>query len=414
MREAMSRKKSLILYGGTYLNKGGAAIAYGTLKVLKELGIDFKYIIDPEPFFPFDLLDVVPIYRFSDTLSTNSLPSVNPIYTYKPFLKCLIKSHKSEIKLLRGKPIWHIGDSPFSDKRSVLSVIGQVIALQTLKAATNGKVIIGGISLEYPRTKIGKLILQHFFRKNADYLFVRGKETYATLQELGVSSEKISMICDFAFYLDKKESEETKNLSKLIREANKPAVALIFREYSYGRHREKYIEGIKKFASKLEEHDCKVFFIPTSYSYLLPENDQIFLEKVVGVDTRQIINIKDFCPEEIISIFSNFDVVISARLHGAVYGALANVPTIHLYEDRKSLEVIGNVFGNAIPLIKLFDFAEGNESNEIARIVENLLRKKNEISFEIKSRLKTTRENSIGKLRYVLLEEKHLLEETNK
>ncbi len=101
-------------------------------------------------------------------------------------------------------------------------------------------------------------------------------------------------------------------------------------------------------------------------------------------------------------------------MHGAVYGALANVPTIHLYEDRKSLEVIGNVFGNAIPLIKLFDFAEGNESNEIARIVGNLLRKKNEISFEIKSRLKTTRENSIGKLRYVLLEEKHLLEETNK
>jgi len=414
MREAMSGEKSLILCGGTYLNKGGAAIAYGTLKVLKELAIDFKYIIDPEPFFPFDLLDVVPIYRFSDTLTTNSLLSVNPIYTYKPFLKCLIKSHKSEIKLLRGKPIWHIGDSPFSDKRSVLSVIGQVIALQTLKAATNGKVIIGGISLEYPRTKIGKLILQHFFRKNADYLFVRGKETYATLQELGVPSEKISMICDFAFYLDKKESEETKNLSKLIREANKPAVALIFREYSYGRHRAKYIEGIKKFASKLEEHDCKVFFIPTSYSYLLPENDQIFLEKVVGVDTRQIINIKDFCPEEIISIFSNFDVVISARLHGAVYGALANVPTIHLYEDRKSLEVIGNVFGNAIPLIKLFDFAEGNESNEIARIVGNLLRKKNEISFEIKSRLKTTRENSIGKLRCVLLEEKHLLEETNK
>ena len=45
--------RTLTLYGGTYLNKGGAAIAYGTLKALKELGIDYGYIIDPEPFFSY-------------------------------------------------------------------------------------------------------------------------------------------------------------------------------------------------------------------------------------------------------------------------------------------------------------------------------------------------------------------------
>jgi hypothetical protein len=32
----------IVLYGGTYLNKGGAAIAYGTFQVLRNLGVDFK------------------------------------------------------------------------------------------------------------------------------------------------------------------------------------------------------------------------------------------------------------------------------------------------------------------------------------------------------------------------------------
>jgi len=410
MKNESQSERTLTLYGGTYLNKGGAAIAYGTLKVLKELDISFKYIIDPEPFFPFDLLDVVPIYRFSDTLSTNSLPSISLLYTYKPFLKCLINSCKSEIKMLRGNPIWHIGDSPFSDKRSALSVIGQVIALQSLQAVTKGKVIIGGISLGYPRTEIGKLVLQHFFKRNVDYSFVRGKETYATLQKLGVSSEKISMICDFAFHLDKKESEETKKLSKLIKEVNKPTVALIFREYSYGRRRENYIGGIKKLASKLEEQDYKVFFIPTSYSYLLPENDQIFVEKVLGVDTHQIVNIKDFCPEEIISIFSNFDVVISARLHGAVYGALANVPTIHLYENRKSLEVIKGIFGEVIPLIKLSDFINDPGLDKIIRTLDRMIYIKDEIALKIKTCIEKARIRSINELRVNLIE-KHLSEE---
>lgn len=40
-------KKEIVLYGGTYLNKGGAAIAQGTFEILKKLNVDFKVIIDP-------------------------------------------------------------------------------------------------------------------------------------------------------------------------------------------------------------------------------------------------------------------------------------------------------------------------------------------------------------------------------
>lgn len=400
----------LVLYGGTYLNKGGAAIAYGTLKVLRELGIDYEYVIDPEPVFSaefFTSFNLTPIYRYSDVLCKKPLKSVSPLHTFNPFIKCLLKSYSSQVKQLHGILLWHIGDSPFSDRRSCLSIIGQVIALQSLKTAINGKVIIGGISLEYPRTKIGELTLRHFF-KSVDYFFIRGSQTHNHLLKLGVPQDKMSKICDFAFHLDKKNSEESDKCSEQVRKSDKHTIALIIRDYSHGIHRENYISNIKKLASEFES-DYDLFFIPTAYSFFTPENDLVFLEQVLCAQPRQILNIRDFSPEEIISIFSNFDVVISARLHGAVYGALANVPTIHLYEDRKSLEVITEIFGEIVPLIKLSDFAGNDGVNEIITIVGDLLRKKDEISPEIKSRIEDVRRESINTLKSTLAE-KCLLE----
>ncbi|HHE40189.1 MAG TPA: hypothetical protein ENL10_01655, partial [Candidatus Cloacimonetes bacterium] len=109
MKDKSSTDRTLTLYGGTYLNKGGAAIAYGTLKVLKELGIDYEYVIDPEPLFSaefFTSFNLTPIYRYSDVLCKKPLKSVSPLHTFNPFIKCLIKSYSPQIKQLRGIPLW--------------------------------------------------------------------------------------------------------------------------------------------------------------------------------------------------------------------------------------------------------------------------------------------------------------------
>ena len=155
-------------------------------------------------------------------LCKKPLKSISPLYTFNPFIKCLIKSYSPQIRQLSGIPLWHIGDSPFSDRRSCLSIVGQVIALQSLKTAINGKVIIGGISLEYPRTKIGELALRHFF-KSVDYFFIRGSQTYNHLLKLGVPQDKMSKICDFAFHLDKKIVKSPTNvLNKLENRTSQP------------------------------------------------------------------------------------------------------------------------------------------------------------------------------------------------
>jgi len=402
----------LAIVGGTYSNKGGLAIVHGTFKVFKELGINFKYMIDPELSFPpefFTSFNLIPIYRYSNVLWKKPTSSVNPIHTFYPFVKCLINSYKSQIRQLQGIPMWYIGDSSLNDYRSILSLFGQIISLKSLKMAINGKLIIGGISLGRSRTRIGKLALQHFF-KSVDYFFVRGWASYHNLIKLGVPHNKISIVCDFAFYLDQRHSSRSEKYSKLIRNSDNPPIALIFREYSHGRIRENYIKAIKKLVSKLR--DYKIFFIPTSYSSFTPENDMVFLrklQKILNIGDYSIINIENFSPGEIIHIFSNFDVVISARLHGAVYGALAGIPTIHLYDAHNSLDVIKDTFGEVIPLIKLSNFAKKDISSEIVGILKDLLHRKNEISLEITSRIKRARESSIVEFQHTL-EEKRLLE----
>lgn len=400
-----SKKGHFVLYSGTYLNKGGAAIAYGTLKVLSNLGINYAAIIDPEPQFPREFFEnnkLKQIYRYSDILSTRKIKSISPLYLAEPFVKCILNSNKKEIKELAGIPIWHIGDSPFSDYRSSLSVIGQVVALYTLKLAIKGKVIIGGISLEYPRTRIGEKTLRYFF-KSVDYFYVRGIQTSNNLKRLGVPQDKISMICDFAYHLNKQETERANNCIKLVKDSTKSTIALILRDYSHGTEREKYLDKVHEFISVLEK-DYDVYFISTSYAYLMPENDCVFLEKL-KVDRNRIINIKDYSPEEIIYIFSKFNLIISTRLHGAVIGSLANVPTLHFYEGRKSLEVIKEIFGEElIPLVRLSDFTVSKDFQELLDMISDLIQRKEQISSEMKSQINVARISAINELKSSLEE----------
>jgi polysaccharide pyruvyl transferase WcaK-like protein len=389
------------LVGGTYSNKGGLAIVQGTFKVLKELGIDFKYIIDPESFFPFEFFNsynLIPIYRYSDVLWKKKTPFVKHAYTLYPFIKCLInsRSFRKKYGCLNGSLLWYIGDSSLSDYRSLFSLLGETISIYSLKKAIKGKLIMGGISIEYPRTGIGKFVLRRFL-KSVDYFFVRGQISYDNLTKLGVPPNKISLICDFSLFLEQ-EKEKNRKI-----ENDKPTVALIFREYSDGLHRKDYIGAIKRLVSKLLEYDFKIFFIPMAYSGFIPENDLIFLENVLKIDKNSIININEANPEEIIHIFSKFDAVISARMHGCVYSALAGVPTIHLYEMPKSLELIKGVFGEIIPLFKLCNFArDDNLSNKIIKNLINLLQRKEEISYQMKTCIDNAKKRSINELKFAL------------
>lgn len=385
----------LVLYGGTYLNKGGAAIFYGTLSALRKIGIKFEYIIDPEPFFPFDLLKLKPIYRFSDELSITPLPTINPLCTIKPFLRCTLNSFDPKIRNLKGKSIWHIGDSPFSDTRSVFSIIGQVYALETLSEVIGGDIIIGGVSIGVPRTKFGNIFLKNLFCKYVDYTFTRGRHSSKVLEHYKIDKSKYSEICDFAFQLDAQKIIHSSEKINKLEESGKPIIALIFRDYSKGNNRERYIKKISVLVDLLCYTGYEVYFIPTTYSFLTPENDLLFIKKILKIPDSKIINIKNYHPGEIISIFQKFDLVISARLHGAIFGVLANIPTIHLWDSAKSLEVLDEVFNESVSLIGIHDFTTTLKINELLNQINSLIDNKLKISFELEKKVFSARKSTI-------------------
>jgi polysaccharide pyruvyl transferase WcaK-like protein len=393
------KDEDLLLYGGTYLNKGGAAIAYGTFKALSDIRVNYRTIIDPEPFFAFNSLNLRPIFRYSDILSMSPLKSVKLRYTYKPFIKCIVNTYNPEIYELKGLPIWHIGDSPFSDSRSFLSVAGQIVALESLRKVIKSKVIIGGVSIDTPKTRVGRYLMEKHFKNY--YFFVRGNYTFKNLLRLGVPESSMVRMCDFAFQLTGIRNKATEEVSRIISEFNKPKIALCLRDFSIGDNAANNLASIKKFIVILKDH-YSLFLVPTSYAYLNSENDQLFSQQKLNMANCSMLDIKNNTPEEIIDIFGNFDLVISSRLHGAVYGALANVPTIHLYEGYKSLEVIGDSFGDTIPLVKLTDFAKGKNIEELISLIARMISNKEDISYKLKRLVKNAKDFSIKEIDHSL------------
>lgn len=398
MRNKHVKEHSLVISGGTYLNKGGAAITYGTLNVFKELKIGFRYIIDPDPSFPdefFTSYNLTPIYRWSNFFDEKQISVITPANSLKPFILCLRNTFTYEIKQLHGIPIWYIGDSSLNDYGSVLALFGQITNLLSLKLATNGKLIVNA-SLGYTRTKIGAILLWAFF-KFVYHFFVRGPPSYNNLVNLNVSKKKISTICDFAFHLNKNETKRSIEYSNIVKKSEKPAICFIFKNYSEGQLREDYIEAIKKLERKLKKN-YSLYYIPTAYVSFDVENDMFFLKRL---GAENILNIKDLSPEEIIDVFSNFEAVVTMRLHGAVFSTLAGVPTYHIYEADNSLDVIKGTFNELVPLQYITDFIYGDPETIVDDLLD-LIQRKEEISHNMKYCIDEEKKRSIEILKLEL------------
>lgn len=390
--------KRLVLLSGTYTNKGGLAIVYGTLKLLEDLGIKTKYIVDPDPSFPeefYTKFNLKPIFRWSDKFGDGETKSLTVISSFKLFIRLLKKSRNPEIKQMKNYPIWYIGDSSLNDYGSVMALFGQIVNLLSLKWVTNGKLIVNA-SMGYMRTKSGEFLLK-LLLNSVDYYLVRGSASFANISQRGIPDDKISTVCDMAFYLEKSETINSSSISENIPKSNKPTVALIFKDYSNGRQRENYISKIHELHGELKNR-FNVLFVPTAYVPYNRENDVKFLEEI-GVSN--VLDISSLNPGEIIDVFSHFDAVITLRLHGAVYSALAGTPTYHIYEAPNSIDVIKDTFDDIIPLLHISEFLR-IEPNDIIADINAMINQKDELSIMMKDKIDHRRSNTREKIRSVL------------
>lgn len=372
----MVNEKKLVLLSGTYTNKGGLAIVYGTLKVLEDLGIKTKYIVDPDPLFPdtfYEKFNLIPVYRWSHTFGRGETKSLTLLSSIIPFVYLVKNSFSKSIRQLKGYPIWYIGDSSLNDYGSVLALFGQIINLMSLKTLTKGKMIINA-SMGYMRTETGETLLKSLLG-HIDYFLVRGTSSYNNITQRGVPINKVSMVCDMAYFLEKVQTHQTTEIFNLISKSKKPSIALIFKEYSKEKQRSNYIDSVKQLESTLEKN-YNIFYVPTSYVPYKNENDLEFLN---GIGAKNILDISHLDPNEIIEVFTNFTAVVTLRLHGAVYSTLAGVPTYHIYEADNSLDVIKDTFGEIVPLLHISNFI-GADVGNISKEIEDLILRRDEIS----------------------------------
>lgn len=388
-------EKRLVLLSGTYTNKGGLAIVYGTFKLLDELGFDTKYIIDPDPHFPaefYQSFKLKPIFRWSDKFGDGETKSLTLVNSTKLFLRLIKNSRKQEIKELRNGPIWYIGDSSLNDYSSVMALFGQIINLLSLKWVTRGKLIVNA-SMGYMRTISGEFFLK-LFLPSVDHFLIRGSASYANISQRGIPDNKISTVCDMAFFLEGSSTVNSENICKEIPKSDAPTIALIFKDYSNKEKREDYISKIHELYRELQKQ-FNVIFVPTAYVPYKRENDEDFL-KEIGIS--EILNINSLDPREIIDVFGHFDAVISLRLHGAVYSALAGTPVYHIYEAPNSIDVIEDTFGDTVPLLHISKFLQTNPGDIITEI-NRMIDEKSEIKLDMHQKIeinKTLTRDKIG------------------
>ena len=136
-----------------------------------------------------------------------------------------------------------------------------------------------------------------------------------------------------------------------------------------------------------------LYWIPTSHNpkCLAPPHDKDdygfchLINLKLKLDLP-IIQTKQLEPEEIIEIMKEFDCTVSARMHGAIFSTLADVPTICIYNEQKGLGLFNTFFNDSVRLYSLEEFLDYNKTHlSLIRDLEELLDVKSPYSETIKN-----------------------------
>ncbi|MDO8870314.1 MAG: polysaccharide pyruvyl transferase family protein [Methanobacteriaceae archaeon] len=400
------KPRNIGLIRAVHSNKGDMAIFEGSLEIFSLLNIEPTHVFDVEPGFPSDYWDNRNI-KIIDT----SLSSLEKNRSKYHAMKFLLTNETPSLQNINDLDfIWYMGGSRFNT-RFAPHVLAEILNAYYKKKILNSKLILGGISTETPSNSY---IYKNFYRqfaKNVEVFFIRDKISLSNLSSFKIPEEKLNLVIDFAFWLNSKKSEATVKLTKNIQENPKdlPIIGVI--PVTSGLHSRKYSERFINMLKKIQD-DYSIFFIPTSnnanvvsqpyeqddYAFCLELNSK--LEKKIP-----ILDINNLEPSEIIEVMKKLDFVISMRMHGAIFGVLANVPTLHIYYRNKGLGFFKTFFKNKVHLMSINEFMDDFEINNLfkclkesidqkknyGQIYREIIIKEKKNSFEIiKNRLKET------------------------
>lgn len=395
-------------------NIGDYAILKGTISALTKLHLAPKYAFDPEPVLSknfFESYNISPIYTLPTKIEKILTENRENLFLYFPPLFSFpteiykLKKISKEIDIL-----FHIGGSRFGCGFTP-NGIAEILNAYSKKRILNAELIIGGVSIEVESCNPFYKSIYKLFIKNVNHIFVRDNISKENLITLGIPSQQISLILDFAFWMHPIESKKTQYIKESIKiqSSGQKIIAISPRIFDLKENnrvfREKYFSQLIKLIEDLHRKNFFVVLLPTSnipITFTPPYNQDdssLCWEIKTKLDFNvPIIETSQLEPEEIIEILKIFQGIIASRMHAAIFGTLANIPTIHIYNSQKGLGLFATFFQNEIPLFSMQEFLE---KNAIDLIIKELIKNLEENKRTFLKRIEIYRNESLMKIQNV-------------
>lgn len=182
------------------------------------------------------------------------------------------------------------------------------------------------------RTWIGRF-LSRLSIGNCDYILIRDSISYGIVEKLGIGSPKILTFDTALLFKSNMHIEIFNGLSR-------PLVGVSPGIYSHTlslREIENYIVAhAKALDTAIEEHGFSIVFLPHYISGFHQDDLEVskrILDKMKHRKRARIIN--TWHAEDFKSYLDQMDMIISSKMHPAVFGATGYVPTLCIAYDHK-------------------------------------------------------------------------------
>lgn len=260
---------------------------------------------------------------------------------------------------------------------SILYYLGLILGAKIIRVP----VMIYAQGIGPVSQQINKKLMRWILNK-VDLITVRDNFSKELLENLGVIKPSIYVNSDPSFLLNKKDIncilENYPHIQELMNSDNRPIIGVSVREYK-GNRSDLKIMFAQLADYLIEKYKVKIVFLPFKF-----DDDVQVSEEILSLMKNQadILKIK-LEPEELISILSQFSLMIGVRLHSIIFSSMANLPFIAFKYDPKIKNFVAEL-GLSELLLELDNVSLEKIQEKIEYIRENKDRIKEILSEKVK------------------------------
>lgn len=260
---------------------------------------------------------------------------------------------------------------------SILYYLGLILGAKIIRVP----VMIYAQGIGPVSQQINKKLMRWILNK-VDLITVRDNFSKELLENLGVIKPSIYVNSDPSFLLNKKDIncilENYPHIQELMNSNNRPIIGVSVREYK-GNRSDLKIMFAQLADYLIEKYKVKIVFLPFKF-----DDDVQVSEEILSLMKNQadILKIK-LEPEDLISILSQFSLMIGVRLHSIIFSSMANLPFIAFKYDPKIKNFVAEL-GLSELLLELDNVSLEKIQEKIEYIRENKDRIKEILSEKVK------------------------------